>query len=183
MYDTNQIFHPYGKPNNTFILLHYENIEKGTIEHGKITSRHPTHFFFLSGFTFYFLFSLWYFSLKFGWPSERTIRNGWLHICISTCMLLYLTHTLFFFCFLRVSPPTCQVRLISRCSEVPYRGKQLTCEFTPFTRARDRTSNHLLKGREYLPLTPSHQVNKIHYIIIISFITLFSYVLTQSTLC
>ena len=63
-----------------------------------------------------------------------------------------------FFLLPRVFPPACQVRLISRCFEVPYRGRQLACEFAPFARAGNRTPNHLFKGREYLLLTPTRQV-------------------------
>ena len=34
----------------------------------------------------------------------------------------------------------------------------MTCEFAPFARVRDQISNHLLKERDYLPLTPTPQV-------------------------
>ena len=64
-----------------------------------------------------------------------------------------------FFLFPKGIPHACQVGLILRCSEVTYRGRQLACEFAPFAKARDRTPNHLLKGREYLSLTSTRQVS------------------------
>ena len=48
--------------------------------------------------------------------------------------------------FLKGISLACQVKLIACCSEVPYRGRQLACEFAPFTRASVRIPNHLLKG-------------------------------------
>ena len=55
-------------------------------------------------------------------------ENPQAKIIVFCCHLSLLNQTFLFlvydgfFCYPRVSPPACQVRLISRCSEVPYRG-------------------------------------------------------------